>query len=56
MGIGFPAHTGGVFQFVNAYGLEAFVQRADELAERYGERFAAPAIVREKAAKGELFL
>lgn len=56
MGIGFPAHTGGVFQFVNAYGVQAFVDRANELAERYGDRFLPPAIAKEKAASGELFL
>ena len=43
-GIGFPAWTGGAAQFVDAYGgVDAFGRRADELAERYGERFRPPA-------------
>ena len=41
-GIGFPAWTGGVFQYVDGYpdgGLPAFVARARDLAARYGQRF-----------------
>ncbi len=52
MGIGFPRHTGGAFQYINSYGLAAFVARADELAERYGERFRAPDSLRALAASG----
>jgi 3-hydroxyacyl-CoA dehydrogenase/enoyl-CoA hydratase/3-hydroxybutyryl-CoA epimerase len=55
MGIGAPVHTGGLLQFVNTYGLENFIQRCDELARIYGERFKAPAIVGEKLKAGELF-
>ena len=45
MGIGFPAWTGGVVQYVEGYpgGVAGFVARARELAERYGERFEPPA-------------
>jgi 3-hydroxyacyl-CoA dehydrogenase/enoyl-CoA hydratase/3-hydroxybutyryl-CoA epimerase len=56
MGIGFPAQTGGVFQAINAYGVKAFAERAAELAERYGEDFTPPALLLEKAERGELFL
>jgi 3-hydroxyacyl-CoA dehydrogenase/enoyl-CoA hydratase/3-hydroxybutyryl-CoA epimerase len=44
-GIGFPAWTGGVLQFVDGYegGPAGFVARARELAETYGERFTPPA-------------
>ena len=55
MGIGAPAWTGGLIQFVNTYGLERFSARCDELAKQYGDRFLAPAIVAEKIAAGELF-
>lgn len=55
MGIGFPPATGGVLQFINGYGLSEFVARADELAERYGERFTPPASLRERAAAGRQF-
>ena len=49
MGIGFPPWTGGSAQYIVGYegpsgiGKEAFVARAKELAERYGERFNPPA-------------
>ncbi|WP_068279576.1 3-hydroxyacyl-CoA dehydrogenase NAD-binding domain-containing protein [Aldersonia kunmingensis] len=44
-GIGFPAWTGGVHQFIVGYpgGQEAFVARAEELAAKYGQRFTPPA-------------
>ena len=53
LGIGAPTWTGGFLQFVNGYGVERFVQRARELAQTYGERFAPPVLLLEKAAKGE---
>ncbi|MEU6511319.1 3-hydroxyacyl-CoA dehydrogenase NAD-binding domain-containing protein [Streptomyces sp. NPDC046942] len=56
-GIGFPGWTGGVLQYINGYegGLPGFVARARELAETYGERFTPPALLVEKAEKGEPF-
>jgi 3-hydroxyacyl-CoA dehydrogenase/enoyl-CoA hydratase/3-hydroxybutyryl-CoA epimerase len=43
-GIGYPAWTGGVLQYINGYpgGPAGFVARARELAERYGDRFTPP--------------
>ena len=68
MGIGFPALTGGAAQFMTGWqaldetghgvgpiGLDAFLARADELADAYGERFRPTAYLRELAAKGEGF-
>ncbi|MFV0126789.1 3-hydroxyacyl-CoA dehydrogenase NAD-binding domain-containing protein [Streptomyces sp. HMX112] len=57
MGIGFPAWTGGVLQYINGYegGPAGFAARARELAERYGERFQPPALLLEKAERGETF-
>lgn len=62
MGIGFPAMTGGAAQFMQGYentagqiGLGAFVARADELADAYGERFRPTAYLRELAASGGSF-
>ncbi|WP_405393984.1 3-hydroxyacyl-CoA dehydrogenase NAD-binding domain-containing protein [Streptomyces gougerotii] len=57
MGIGFPAWTGGILQYINGYegGLPGFVARAEELAATYGERFAPPALLVAKAEKGERF-
>ena len=44
MGIGFPPWTGGAAQFIPGYpgGKAAFVARAKELAQRYGDRFNPP--------------
>jgi 3-hydroxyacyl-CoA dehydrogenase/enoyl-CoA hydratase/3-hydroxybutyryl-CoA epimerase len=53
-GIGFPAWTGGALQYINSVGPAKFVARADELAKKFGERFAPPRLLRDKAAKGEL--
>jgi 3-hydroxyacyl-CoA dehydrogenase/enoyl-CoA hydratase/3-hydroxybutyryl-CoA epimerase len=57
LGIGFPGWTGGVLQYINQYdgGLPGFIARAEELRERYGDRFAVPALLNDKAAKGERF-
>ncbi|MBD9415838.1 enoyl-CoA hydratase/isomerase family protein [Pseudomonas sp. PDM16] len=54
-GIGFAAWTGGALQYINQYGIQAFVTRARQLAERYGERFQPPALLIEKANRKELF-
>ena len=56
-GIGFPGWTGGVIQYINQYegGLKGFVTRAQELAAKYGDRFNPPALLVEKAEKGEIF-
>ena len=45
-GIGFPAWTGGAIQFIVSEGRERYLARADELADRYGERFALSPEVR----------
>ncbi|MFD7977264.1 3-hydroxyacyl-CoA dehydrogenase NAD-binding domain-containing protein [Streptomyces sp. NPDC059071] len=57
LGIGFPAWTGGVLQYINGYegGVAGFVERARELAATYGERFNPPALLVEKAERGEVF-
>jgi 3-hydroxyacyl-CoA dehydrogenase/enoyl-CoA hydratase/3-hydroxybutyryl-CoA epimerase len=54
-GIGFPPLHGGALQYVNAYGLSAFADRARELATTYGERFEPPELLLRKAAAGETF-
>lgn len=55
-GIGFPSWTGGVVQYINGYpgGLQAFVDRARQLAERYGDHFLPPQSLVDRAAAGEL--
>ena len=55
LGIGFPAWTGGVLQYVDQYdgGPAGFVARARELAARYGDRFTPPESLVCKAEAGE---
>jgi 3-hydroxyacyl-CoA dehydrogenase / enoyl-CoA hydratase / 3-hydroxybutyryl-CoA epimerase len=54
LGIGYPAWTGGVIQYINSYpgGLTRFVTRARELAERYGEHFTPPPSLVAKSSRG----
>ncbi|WP_457032908.1 3-hydroxyacyl-CoA dehydrogenase NAD-binding domain-containing protein [Kitasatospora sp. P5_F3] len=57
LGIGFPAWTGGVLQYINGYdgGLPGFTARARELAAAYGARFEPPVLLAEMAADGRTF-
>ncbi|MCC5950057.1 MAG: enoyl-CoA hydratase/isomerase family protein [Nitriliruptoraceae bacterium] len=54
-GIGFPAWTGGVAQYIDQYpgGTTGFVTRCKELTDAYGERFTPPASLVAKAESGE---
>ncbi|MGB1253158.1 MAG: 3-hydroxyacyl-CoA dehydrogenase NAD-binding domain-containing protein [Candidatus Promineifilaceae bacterium] len=54
-GWGYAPFNGGTLQFVNGYGVEKFVARAQELADTYGDRFAPPQILKDMAANGETF-
>ena len=57
LGIGFPPLHGGALQYITAYadGAAGFVQRAEEFATRYGERFTPPKLLLDKAAAGASF-
>ncbi|MFE0463499.1 3-hydroxyacyl-CoA dehydrogenase NAD-binding domain-containing protein [Kitasatospora sp. NPDC058965] len=57
LGIGFPAWTGGVLQYINGYegGVAGFTARARELAAAYGDRFTPPASLERLAAEGGTF-
>jgi 3-hydroxyacyl-CoA dehydrogenase/enoyl-CoA hydratase/3-hydroxybutyryl-CoA epimerase len=55
-GWGFAPFHGGTLQFINAYGLDKFIKRAQELESKYGDRFSVPTLLKEKAAKGEQFV
>ncbi|MEE4244991.1 MAG: 3-hydroxyacyl-CoA dehydrogenase NAD-binding domain-containing protein [Kangiellaceae bacterium] len=54
-GIGYPAWTGGVIQFINQYGLKEFIERANQLEQQYGERFSIPKLLSDKVNNGERF-
>lgn len=48
-GIGYAPWTGGAIQFINQYGVRAFTERARELAQQHGERFAPPTLLLDQA-------
>jgi 3-hydroxyacyl-CoA dehydrogenase/enoyl-CoA hydratase/3-hydroxybutyryl-CoA epimerase len=52
---GFAPWTGGPITLIDQTGLKAFVEQADIYAERYGDRFQVPQLLRDMAAKGETF-
>lgn len=54
-GIGFAAWTGGAVQFLNQYGLTKALNRAEILEHKYGERFKAPQLLKQKVAEGQRF-
>jgi 3-hydroxyacyl-CoA dehydrogenase/enoyl-CoA hydratase/3-hydroxybutyryl-CoA epimerase len=54
-GIGYPAWTGGVLQFINYTGLEKFTDTASRLAETFGERFTPPILLIDKMNNHERF-
>jgi len=54
-GIGYAPWTGGAIQFINQYGVRAFTERASQLAETYGERFAPPKLLQDKAESNTPF-
>lgn len=52
-GWGFAPFKGGTLQYINDYGLAKFVARAKELHAKYGERFAVPTSLVQRAAEGK---
>ena len=54
-GWGFPSFKGGTLQFVNAYGIQKFRNRAQELSDHYGDRFSCPKLIDEMINNGETF-
>ena len=53
-GIGFAPWTGGAIQFLNQYGLEKALLRANTLEAKYGERFKAPQKLKDSVSKGKI--
>ena len=54
-GWGFAPFQGGALQFINAYGPKKFVERARELAKKYGARFEPAGMVVKMAGEGKRF-
>jgi 3-hydroxyacyl-CoA dehydrogenase/enoyl-CoA hydratase/3-hydroxybutyryl-CoA epimerase len=55
LGWGFPPWTGGTLSLIETVGLAQFVADCDRLAAKYGQRFAVPESLRQRAARGEGF-
>lgn len=53
-GIGFAPWTGGAIQFLNQNGIEQSLQRAQQLADQYGERFVPPQRLKDLAQRKEI--
>ena len=53
---GFAPYTGGCCSYVDLiWGIGPFVEEAERLAAKYGDRFTPPALLKDMAAKGEGF-
>jgi 3-hydroxyacyl-CoA dehydrogenase / enoyl-CoA hydratase / 3-hydroxybutyryl-CoA epimerase len=55
LGFGFAPYTGGALSYIDFMGAKNFVALCDKLRAEYGERFAAPKIIREMATTGGTF-
>jgi 3-hydroxyacyl-CoA dehydrogenase/enoyl-CoA hydratase/3-hydroxybutyryl-CoA epimerase len=55
LGWGFPPFLGGPVSQMHTLGVERFVADCDRLAQKHGERFTPPRLLRDMAASGKLF-
>ncbi len=55
LGWGFAPWSGGPLSLIDTVGTATFVEQCDALAEQYGDRFKAGALLREMAANGETY-
>jgi 3-hydroxyacyl-CoA dehydrogenase/enoyl-CoA hydratase/3-hydroxybutyryl-CoA epimerase len=55
LGCGFASWTGGPLSYVDMLGVRNFVQRCNDLSEKYGSRFAPPQLVLQMQAAGKSF-
>lgn len=55
LGWGFAPWSGGPFSWLDIIGAPYAAERCDQLAEKYGERFECPALLREMAEKNQTF-
>ena len=55
MGLGFAPWTGGAISLIDQVGVKQFVAECDALAQKFGEQFKVPKLLRDMAAKGESF-
>jgi len=55
LGWGFAPWSGGPFSWLDIIGAPYAAERCDQLTEKFGDRFACPALLREMADKGQSF-
>ena len=55
LGWGFAPWSGGPLSWLDIIGAAKAVEWCDQLKEKHGDRFAAPALLRDMAAKGDTF-
>ena len=55
LGWGFAPWSGGIVSLIDSIGIPEFVAELDRMEKAYGERFKAPQLLRDMAAKGETF-
>ena len=55
MGVGFAPNTGGPFAWIDRRGVRAVVNTLDALAKRFGDRYAAPTLLRTMAETNSTF-
>jgi len=54
-GWGFAPFKGGTLQYINDYGVGAFVDRSRQLAKQVGQRFDPPSLLKKMAGAGQKF-
>ena len=55
LGWGFPPFLGGTVSQMHGIGLPRFIAECDRLAQRHGDRFAPPRLLRDMAVSGQAF-
>lgn len=55
LGFGFAPWSGGTLSYIDGMGAARFLALADRLRDKHGDRFAAPALLRDMATKNETF-
>ncbi|MFC7333237.1 3-hydroxyacyl-CoA dehydrogenase NAD-binding domain-containing protein [Rhodocista pekingensis] len=55
LGLGYAPYTGGPLSMIDTIGVARFVAECDALAQKYGERFSPPTLLRDMAADGRSF-
>jgi 3-hydroxyacyl-CoA dehydrogenase/enoyl-CoA hydratase/3-hydroxybutyryl-CoA epimerase len=55
LGWSYPPHLGGPLGYIDTVGVSEFVAQSEALAQKFGERFMPPALLKRMADRGETF-